>query len=247
MMMKLDREPFKDLRVRRALALAHNWKEVLETNAWSQGHGVPNPTIPAALREWAIPIDQLSAEGRRLYEQNVSESKRLLAEAGFGTGLKVPLEATLSWSPDYVDGLQIDMKNLKAGGIDIELKQKEFAAFMTSAIFGKFDKLAHSLRGGTPVADITLYQGHVPGQPLNASGVNDPKLTEMIRLQRRTYDVGKRRDIIYDIQRYLAEQVYYQYGPSVSTVSAWEPHVKNFAPNIGHDYGSRLMVAWIDR
>jgi peptide/nickel transport system substrate-binding protein len=245
--MKLDREPFKDVRVRRALALASNWKEILETNAWSQGHGLPNPAIPAALREWAIPIDQLSAEGRRLYEQNLPEAKRLLAEAGHPSGIKVPVEATLAWSPDYVDGLQVDMKNWKAGGIETELKSKEFAAFMSTTIFGKFDKMAHSLRGGTPVPDITLYAAHMPGQPLNSSGVDDPKLTEMIRLQRRTYNVNKRREIVYDIQRHLAEQVYYHYDPSVTTVSAWEPYVKNFAPNIGHDYGGRLMVAWIDR
>ena len=61
--MKLDQEPFKDVRVRRALAMASNWQEVLETNAWSQGHGAPNPAIPAALREWSIPIDQLTARG----------------------------------------------------------------------------------------------------------------------------------------------------------------------------------------
>jgi hypothetical protein len=30
-------------------------------------------------------------------------------------------------------------------------------------------------------------------------------------------------------------------------VAGWEPHVKNFAPNVGHDYGGRMMVAWIDR
>src|SRR3989441_11620837 len=180
--MKLDREPFKDVRVRRALALASNWKELLETNAWSQGQGVPNPAIPAALREWAIPIDQLSPEGRRLYEQNIPEAKRLLAEAGYAGGLKVPLEVTLGWSPDYVDALQINMKNWKSAGIDTELKQKEFAAFMVTAIIGKFEKAAHSLRGGTPVADISLYLAYMPGQPLNASGVNDPKLTQMIRL-----------------------------------------------------------------
>ena len=58
----------------------------------------------------------------------------------------------------------------------------------------------------------------MPGQPLNAAGVNDPKLTEMIRLQRRTFDVAKRREIIYDIQRYVAQQVYCLYGPSVSAV-----------------------------
>ncbi|HEY7649317.1 MAG TPA: ABC transporter substrate-binding protein [Methylomirabilota bacterium] len=246
-LMKLDREPFKDVRVRRAIAQAFNWREILETNAWSLGHGVPNPTIPAALKDWSIPIDQLSPEGRRLYDQNIPEAKRLLTEAGYATGLKVPLEATLGWSPDYTDVLQIAMKNWKAAGIEAELKSKEFGAFVATVYTGKFEKMAHTLRGGTPVADLSLYGTHVPGQVLNSAGVNDPKLTEMIRLQRRTYDVAKRREIIYDIQRYLAEQVYYHYGPSVSTVSAWEPYVKNFAPNIGHDYGGRLMVAWLDK
>ena len=49
--MKLDREPFKDVRVRRALTLASSWKEILETNACSEEHGTPNVIIPAAVRE----------------------------------------------------------------------------------------------------------------------------------------------------------------------------------------------------
>ena len=51
----------------------------------------------------------------------------------------------------------------------------------------------------------------------------------------------------WDLQRYLAQQVYHLYGPSVNVVSAWEPHVRNFDPNFGHDYGGRLMVAWLDK
>jgi len=244
---KLDREPFRDARVRRALGMADDWKQILETNAWSLGHGVPNTTIPAALKEWAIPIDQLTPAGRRLYERDVSEAKRLLSEAGFPQGFKTTVEATLAWSPDYVDALQVTMRGWKDAGIDAELKSKDFGAYMATTIYGKFDKLGHGLRGGSPIADISLYNSHIPGEPLNASGVDDPKLTEMIRLQRRTLDVAKRREIVYDIQRYLAEQVYYAFGPSVNAVAAWEPRVKNFAPNIGHDYGGRLMAAWLSK
>ena len=146
-----------------------------------------------------------------------------------------------------MDTLQVIMRNWKEAGIETDLKAKEFGAFMASTIYGKFEKMAHSLRGGTPVADISLYTSHIPGELFNSSGVNDPKLTEMIRLQRRTLDAAKRREIVFDIQRYLAEQVYYHYGPSFSTVSAWEPYVKNFAPNLGHDYGGRLLAAWLDK
>jgi ABC-type transport system substrate-binding protein len=77
--------------------------------------------------------------------------------------------------------------------------------------------------------------------------VNDPKLNEMIRLQRRTFDAKKRREILWDIQRYLSQQVYYVYGPSTIAVAAWDRGVRNFAPNVGDDYGGRLLAAWLDR
>src|SRR3989442_8163571 len=65
----------------------------------------------------------------------------------------------------------------------------------------------------------------------------------MIKLQRRTFNAAKRREIIYDIQRYVSQHVYVIYGPSVMPVVAWESYVKNFGPNIGHDYGGRPLAA----
>ena len=70
--------------------------------------------------------------------------------------------------------------------------------------------------------------------------VNGRELTaEMIQLQRRTFDIAKRRDIIHDIQRHVAQQAWVLFGPSVSAVAAWEPYVKNFSPK----YRPRLRRA----
>ena len=245
--MKLDQEPFKDVRVRRALAQASNWKEILETNAWSQGHGVPNTVVPAAFKEWSLPIGELPAESRRLYETNHAEARRLLREAGLPNGFKTTLDTTPGYGPDYIDAVQVGLRNWKSAGIEVELKLKEYGAYIASTIFGKFDRMAGGLFGLWTVPDLYLYSYHVPGQTLNAGGVNDPKLTDMIRQQRRVFDVRKRRDLLYDIQRYCAQQVYHLYAPSVNSVAAWEPYVKNFGPNVGFDHGGRLMVAWLDR
>ena len=57
--MKLDQDPFKDVRVRRAIAMAENWRDVLDNDALSRGKGVPNPLVPAALKEWSLPIKDL--------------------------------------------------------------------------------------------------------------------------------------------------------------------------------------------
>ncbi|MBI1733876.1 MAG: hypothetical protein HYR51_01770 [Candidatus Rokubacteria bacterium] len=45
----------------------------------------------------------------------------------------------------------------------------------------------------------------------------------------------------------VAKQAYYLFNASVSAVGAWQPYVKNFSPNIGHDIGGRLTAAWLDR
>jgi len=219
----------------------------MEVSAFALGNGVPNPAVPAAFREWSIPIAELPPEGRRLYEHNVAEAKRLLAEAGFPRGLKIPRDDTAGYGPDYMDAVQVGLKNAKEVGIEIDLKLKEYGAYASSVLVGKFDKLAGGLLGAWNDPESYLYRLHMAGQTTNAGGVSDAKLSEMIRQQRRTADAAKRREIIYDIQRYLSTQVYHVYGPSVNVVSAWEPYVKNFAPNFGHDYGGRLMAAWLDK
>ena len=241
--LKLDQEPFKDVRVRRAMHRCLNWRETLETNAFSQGHGVPNAAVPAAAVEWAIPIDQLPPEGRELYDYDIASARKLLAQAGIPAGFKVPVETTGGYGPDYLDAVQIDLKGWKDAGIIADLKLKEYGAFISTTIYGKFDKMMRGLRGSWIDPDAYLYRAYMPGQPLNSSEVDDPRLTEMIKLQRRTFDVAKRREIIYDIQRHASQHVYYLYNPSVKVVSAWEPHVKNWAPNNGFDYGGRMMAA----
>jgi peptide/nickel transport system substrate-binding protein len=246
--MKLDQPPFTDVRVRRAMATALNWRDLVAANAWASGHGVPNPAIPAAFREWSIPIADLPPEGRSLYDQNIAEARRLLAEAGFPRGFTMPVETTAGWGTDYMDGVQAMLANWRAAGIESDLRLKEYGAFLATTNAGKFEKVALGLFGGSwTEPDSFVYRLYIPGQPSNAGGVNDPRLTEMILLQRRTFDPARRREILYDIQRYLSQQVYYLYGPSFNVVVAWDPAVKNFAPNFGHDYGGRLVAAWLDR
>ena len=36
-------------------------------------------------------------------------------------------------------------------------------------------------------------------------------------------------------------------GGTILDLGGAKPHVRNFGPNIGHDYGGRLMAAWLDR
>jgi len=245
--MKLDQDPLKDVRVRRAIATADNWHEILEHNPLAQGKGAPDAVIPAALKDWSVPIKDLPPEGQKLYEPlDPAGARQLLTAAGHPSGIKIPVETTAGYGPEWMDAVQVTLKNWKAAGIEAELKVQDYGAFVSSSVYGKFDKMMLAERDGATDPDSYLA-ALLPGDPLNASGVNDPKLTEMIKRQRRTFKDSARRDIVYDIQRYCSQQVYYACGPSPSVVAAWMPYVTDFGPNIGPDYGGRLMSAWIDK
>jgi ABC-type transport system substrate-binding protein len=151
------------------------------------------------------------------------------------------------YGPDFLDSVQVNVKNWKAAGFDIDLKLKEYGAFISTTIYGKFDQMYVGLRGAWADPEAYFYRIFVPEQPNNVMPVNDPKLTEMIKLQRRTLDVARRKQIVYDIQRYAAEQGYFGVDGSVNVVSVWEPYIKNYMPNNGFDFGGRLMAVWIDR
>src|SRR5262249_9477072 len=68
--MRTDKAPFSDVRVRRAMSLAINRQAIID--AVYEGVGVLNPPVPAALKEWSVPMDQLG-EGAQYYKFDPAE------------------------------------------------------------------------------------------------------------------------------------------------------------------------------
>jgi ABC-type transport system substrate-binding protein len=127
------------------------------------------------------------------------------------------------------------------------LKIQEHGAYMATTTQGKFDGLVRSPFGIAWEPDGPLYRTYAADSSWNAAHLDDPKLTAMLKEQRRTKDLEARRKIIFDIQRYVAEQQYYVYTNVGVITGSWAPYVKNYGPNQTWDYGSRAAALWLDR
>jgi peptide/nickel transport system substrate-binding protein len=55
-----------------------------------------------------------------------------------------------------------------------------------------------------------------------------------------------RKQLIFEIQRYAAEQQYYIYLSSQVITSSRQPYMKNYAHNLTADFGSRVAALWLD-
>jgi peptide/nickel transport system substrate-binding protein len=242
--MRTDQKPFGDARVRQAMSLAVDRQAVIEASY--DGVGLNNPPVPAALREWAIPMNQIG-EGGKYYRHDPAEAKRLLAAAGFGQGFQAQMCFTTYGSSLLTDMVQLVLKQLKDVGIDAKLDTKEYGAYIATCFNGNFPSMTFGPQTPFLEPDNFLFAQYYPGEPKNQSHINDPVVADMLVRQRRTVDPAKRREVIWDIQRYLAKQQYYVQMPSAVMVSVWEGALKNYAPNLGFDIGGRLTTAWLDR
>ena len=83
--------------------------------------------------------------------------------------------------------------------------------------------------------------------PRNRSRVNDAELDRMLTAQRREIDLAKRREIVHEIQRYLADKAYYVYLPMWPRYIAHPPYVKGFKHIDGYGLGTRLMYVWLEK
>jgi len=241
--MRVDQPPFSDVRVRRAISHAIDRQGLIEA-VW--GRGAPTPAVARGLVEWSLPIDQLGA-GAKYYQYDPKEARRLLAEAGYPKGFKTQLSVTTGLQRDLVDDAQLVQHYLKEVGIEADLKLQEHGAYMATTMQGKFEGMVRSPFGIAWAPDAPLYRTFAADSTWNAAHLDDPKLTAMLKEQRRTKDLEARRKIIFDIQRYAAEQQYYVYLNSTVVTASWAPYVKNYSPNITFDYGSRAATLWLDR
>ena len=208
--MRTDKPPFNDVRVRQAVSLALDRKDIID--ATLEGVGVVNGPVAAALTDWALPIDQLG-EGAKYYRYDPAEAKRLLAAAGHANGLPVSVCFATYGSTQLVDQMQMILKQLKDVGIDAKLDQKEYGAYQASCRVGKYDSMAFGPLTPFLEPDNFLFGQYYTGEPRNRSHVKDPMLDDLLVRQRRVSDVKARREVINEIQRHLAKQQYYVHAP----------------------------------
>jgi peptide/nickel transport system substrate-binding protein len=143
--------------------------------------------------------------------------------------------------------VQLVQGYLKDVGIEVELKLQEYGAYLATTFAGKYEGMA---MGPITIAwepDSSPYGMYIPDQSRNSGHVDDPKVTAMLKEQRRTRNLEARKKLIFEFQRYAAEQQHYVYTTSGMITSTWQPYVKNYAPNLTFDYGSRSAALWLDR
>jgi peptide/nickel transport system substrate-binding protein len=217
-----------------------------------EGAGYQSAHVPRGFGDWSLPIDQLGP-GAKYYRRDIAEAKRLLAAAGYPNGFETEVWTVNVASTSFFDNLEFLRKNLADAGINAKIVKQDYAAFIQTTQRGEMDEMGFQTAGGLPDVDSALYRYYYPGQPTNYSKVNDARLNEMLTAQRQEMNEPKRKQIVADIQKYLAEQQYLVFAPWSQSFQAFQPWIKGVGVSAVGDLMSAFAPGlaysqwWIDK
>jgi peptide/nickel transport system substrate-binding protein len=200
----VSRKPFDDKRVRQALRMAVDTKEVIQKAVF--GAGLPSGAIATGFGDWALPEADL-----KYTKPDIEGAKKLLAEAGHPNGF----ETTILCSPQYPEFVATSLvcqEAWKKIGVNAKVEQVEWGTYTKrSAKSGGFDydigATAFTFR---PDPDGYLYLYYKTGGDSN-TGYSNPKMDDLLEQARTTNDQAKRKSLYLEIQKIAEDEVLWMY------------------------------------
>jgi peptide/nickel transport system substrate-binding protein len=195
-----SRKPFVDKRVRKALRMAVDTKEVIQKAVF--GAGVPSGAIANGFGDWGLPESEL-----KYAKPDIEGAKKLLAEAGFPNGFETSITCSPQY-PEFVATSLVCQEAWKKIGVNAKVEQIEWGAYTKrSSKAGGFDydigATAFTFR---PDPDGYVYAYYKTGAE-NNSGYSDPKMDDLLEQARTTSDTAKRKELYKQVQLMVEDEV----------------------------------------
>ncbi|HXH82920.1 MAG TPA: ABC transporter substrate-binding protein [Candidatus Tectomicrobia bacterium] len=247
-LVNFKRAPFTDVRVRRAINLALDRKAYLIGPR--QGAAVfGGALLPRPAGVWGLPeaeVAKLPGMGDPV--QQKAESRKLLAEAGFGPGNPLRFKVSTRAAAIYVDTASWMVDQLQQVGIEATLEQIETGVWHPKMTRLEYEVALNLTGCGIDDPDAQLFENYRCGSQRNFSGYCSEEIDRLMVEQSQTIDRAKRMAIVHEIDRKLqADGARPILGWGKQYAVYW-PHVKGWAVHENSIYNvSRRQDVWLDR
>ncbi|MBI4083203.1 MAG: ABC transporter substrate-binding protein [Candidatus Lambdaproteobacteria bacterium] len=246
-LMNTRKPPFDNARLRKAVALAADRAGLIKSVF--QGAAVKSSAmLPQPWGSWGLDVEQLSRlPGYGEPEKNKAEARRMLAEEGYGPGnpLRVILDANVS--PSYTRPATWLLGELKAVGIEADLRPVEQNNWFAKAARRDFTLGIHITGVAIDDPDANFYENYGCGSERNYTDYCNPELVKQVDAQSAELDIGKRKRIVNEIDIQLQQEGARPYLANQFDYYAHQAFVKNWIPHHVQFNGWRLTEVWLDK
>jgi peptide/nickel transport system substrate-binding protein len=241
--------PFNNPELRRAVALTVDRRAFIDT--LTQGKGdIGGALLAPPEGIWGMPADLM----QRLpgYDPDVAknrtEARQIMEKSGYGAGNRLKLKVSTRNIPPYRDPAVILIDQLKKIYIDAELEPLDTTAWYPRVRRKDYTIGANLTGNGIDDPDQAFYENYACGSESNYDGYCNPEIDKLFDQQSMEADQEKRKKMVWNIERHLAEDVARPVLYHNRSGTCWQPYVKNYVPMINSIYnGLRMEDVWLDR
>jgi peptide/nickel transport system substrate-binding protein len=246
--MRVDLKPFSDIRVRKALQMAINLKEMAGTYYGGNSDGTPVGLVGSVMSGFYTPYSEWEPDVKAGYAFDPAGAKKLLAEAGYPNGFKTNL--VMSSNAEAGRGFDTDLAQIIKAylldiGIDVEIRPMDNVSYTAFTKAMKADGLMPTLCS-VALSPTVILQYRYTKHSYNTFGISDPVYDGLADKANAATTIGEFKSIVKQADYYSIKQQWVVNLQPMVEYAIYQPWFKgNYAGQIelrGWEY-SRF---WVD-
>jgi peptide/nickel transport system substrate-binding protein len=231
--------PFDNPELRHAMTLTLDRKAFLDILSEGQGRigGVMQP-LPEGL--WGMPPEMLATlpgYGPDV-AKNRAEARKIMEKLGYGPDKRLAVTVSTRSTQFYRDAAVLLIDQLKQIYIDGELKMLDTTQWYPMLARKDYKVAVNVTETAVDDPDPAFYENYVCGSQRNYTGYCNPEVDKLVDKQSAETDIEKRKRLVWEIERQLAEDdarpiLFYQ-----STAYCRKPAVKGYVTMVNSIYNN---------
>jgi ABC-type transport system substrate-binding protein len=226
---RLDKEPFTDIRVRKAMQMAINIPLIAERHFGGYVSSDPPNMLADVYKGWTRPYAEWPEDIKKEYVYDPDQAKKLLADAGYPNGFDTNCYAQTTDDLDLVQILQAFWAEI---GVDMEINVMDRPQFIPFVQAGKHDQMRVNF-----FCNMIFQVDHAYGDrtstesmnniyaPAEEAAVYDDLFAQFLAAP----DEATAQQLGIQMQDYCYQQHWFVLGPGRETFVANQPRLKGYA------------------
>jgi peptide/nickel transport system substrate-binding protein len=241
--------PLDNPDLRRAMSLALDRKAFVDILTGGKGD-IGGAMLPPPEGVWGMPQNVLQTLPG--YDSDAQKNRdiarQIMEKLGYGPNNRLKLKVSARTIPITRDPAVILIDQLKEIYIDGELDAVESANWFPKVIRRDFSVGLNLTGKSVDDPDQNFFENYVCGAQGNYDGYCNHEIDQLIERQSAEPDQEKRRELVWEIERKLAEDVARPIIFYPRAATCWHPYVKGLNIMVNSIYnGWRFEDVWLDR
>jgi peptide/nickel transport system substrate-binding protein len=249
LMVNRNKPPFNDAKLRKAMALALDRQSMIDILSSGKSR-IAGAMMAPPEGGWGMSDEMVAAlpgyGGTQAARQ--AEARKIMESLGYGPDKRLKVKVSTRDFQSFKDPAVLLVDQLNRIYFEAELEIIESAVW-----YGRITRqdyaVALNLTGaGVDDPDVTMAEGYACNSDRNYTKYCNPAVEKLIGEQSQEADIAKRKQLVWQIEKILAEDVarpiiYHGYA-----ATCWHPRLKGFVLHENSIYNNwRLDEAWLDK